>query len=128
MSGYSEPPPQRAYTPARPPGEHPAHNGLGTMALVLGITGSVMGLIWALFWLAGALGLLSLALGLVGRGRAVRGEATNRGATTFGAVLGLVSLTLSGVGAVLVTKAAANATPAPASAPHLPADARPPLR
>ncbi|MFB6712467.1 MULTISPECIES: hypothetical protein [unclassified Streptomyces] len=130
MSGYPEPPPrQRAYTPARAPGERPARNGLGTTALVLGITGSVMGLVWALFWLAAALGLLALALGLTGRGRAGRGEATNRGATTFGAVLGVIALTLSGVGAVLVTKAAAaGTTPAPATAPHLSADPRPALR
>ncbi|MFT9821213.1 hypothetical protein [Lysinibacillus sp. NPDC056185] len=122
MSGYSEPPPQRAYAPARPPGERPAHNGLGTTALVLGITGSVVGLVWALFWLAGALGLLALALGLAGRGRAARGEATNRGATTFGAVLGLISLALSGVGAVLVSKTANDATAPPVTASYRPAD------
>ncbi|MFJ9681142.1 hypothetical protein ACIRP2_24275 [Streptomyces sp. NPDC101194] len=129
MSGYPEPPPrQRAYVPTRAPGEHPARNGLGTTALVLGITSSVVGLVWALFWLAAALGLLALALGLTGRCRTSRGEATHRGTTTFGAVLGVIALALSGIGAVLVTKAAADTTPAPTTAPHLSADPRPALR
>ncbi|MFG2560532.1 hypothetical protein [Streptomyces sp. NPDC048496] len=129
MSGYPEPAPpqkQRAYAPAHAPGERPVHNGLGTTALVLGITGSVVGLVWVLFWLAAALGLLALALGLAGRGRTSRGEATNRGTTTFGAVLGVIALTLSGVGAVLVTKtSAADTTPAQVTASYPSADPRP---
>jgi uncharacterized membrane protein YeaQ/YmgE (transglycosylase-associated protein family) len=81
-------------------------NGMGTSALVLGIIGAVSGVIPFMFWLAGILGLLSLIFGLIGRGRAKRGQADNKGKATAGAVLGLVSLILSVVGAVLLFKAA----------------------
>lgn len=103
MSQHTQP--QQPYAPAQAPGTRPARNGLGISALVLGIIGTVSGLIPFFFWLAGILGLIALILGLAGRGRAKRGEATNKGATTFGAVLGLVSLILSVVGAVLTFKA-----------------------
>ncbi|MFH8760717.1 DUF4352 domain-containing protein [Streptomyces atroolivaceus] len=105
MSQYTQPQPQQPYVPAQTPGSRPARNGLGISALVLGIIGTVSGLIPLFFWLAGILGLIALILGLAGRGRAKRGEATNKGVTTFGAVLGLVSLILSVVGAVLTFKA-----------------------
>ncbi|MGW3623524.1 DUF4352 domain-containing protein [Streptomyces sp. NPDC000880] len=83
----------------------PMRNGLGTAALVLGIIGTISGVIPFFFWLAGILGLIALILGLSGRGRVKRGEATNKGVTTTGAVLGLVALILSIVGAVLTFKA-----------------------
>ncbi|MEU6485027.1 DUF4352 domain-containing protein [Streptomyces sp. NPDC046887] len=86
-----------------------ARNGLGTAALVLGIIGALSGLLPILFWLAGLLGLLALVFGLVGRGRAKRGEATNKGVTTTGAVLGLLSLGLSIWGAVTVFNAVDDA-------------------
>ncbi|MFC8230036.1 DUF4352 domain-containing protein [Streptomyces sp. NPDC057287] len=106
MSQYTQPhQPQQPYTPAQSPGTRPARNGLGIAALVLGIVGTVSGLVPFFFWLAGILGLIALILGLAGRGRAKRGEATNKGVTTFGAVLGLVALILSVVGAVLTFKA-----------------------
>ncbi|MFC9942320.1 DUF4352 domain-containing protein [Streptomyces pratensis] len=106
MSQYTQPhQPQQPYAPTQTPGTRPARNGLGISALVLGIIGTVSGLIPFFFWLAGILGLIALILGLAGRGRAKRGEATNKGVTTFGAVLGLVSLILSVVGAVLTFKA-----------------------
>ncbi|MFJ8887631.1 DUF4352 domain-containing protein [Streptomyces sp. NPDC102402] len=103
MSQYTQP--QQPYAPAQAPGTRPARNGLGISALVLGIIGTVSGLIPLFFWLAGILGLIALILGLAGRGRVKRGEATNKGVTTFGAVLGLVALILSVVGAVLTFKA-----------------------
>ncbi|MFB7220638.1 DUF4190 domain-containing protein [Streptomyces sp. NPDC056227] len=109
MSQFTQPPqspqPQQPYTPAQTPGLRPARNGLGISALILGIVGAVSGLIPFLFWLAGILGLIALILGLVGRGRAKRGEATNKGMATFGAVLGLIALILSVVGAVITFKA-----------------------
>ncbi|GAA2961282.1 MULTISPECIES: DUF4352 domain-containing protein [Streptomyces] len=108
MSQYTQPPQphsQPPYAPAHAPGARPARNGLGIAALVLGIIGSVSGLIPLLFWLAGILGLIALILGLSGRGRVKRGEATNKGVTTFGAVLGLVALILSVVGVVITFKA-----------------------
>ncbi|MFE6038503.1 DUF4190 domain-containing protein [Streptomyces sp. NPDC056452] len=109
MSQFTQPPqppqPQQPYAPAQEPGLRPVRNGLGTAALVLGIIGAVAGLIPFMFWLAGILGVIALILGLAGRGRAKRGEASNKGVTTFGAVLGLVALILSVVGAVLTFKA-----------------------
>ncbi|MFE7749843.1 DUF4190 domain-containing protein [Streptomyces sp. NPDC057428] len=108
MSQYTQSPqpqPQQPYAPTQVPGTHPARNGLGVAALVLGIIGTVSGLVPLLFWLAGILGVIALILGLAARGRAKRGEATNKGVATFGAVLGLVSLILSVVGAVLTFKA-----------------------
>ncbi|MFC8915092.1 DUF4190 domain-containing protein [Streptomyces sp. NPDC047821] len=87
----------------------PLRNGLGTAALVLGILGTLSGLIPLLFWLAGILGVIALILGLAGRGRVKRGEAGNKGVTTAGAVLGLVSLILSVVGAVITFKAVDDA-------------------
>ncbi|MFK4213241.1 DUF4352 domain-containing protein [Streptomyces sp. NPDC030920] len=113
MSQFTQPPqspqPQQPYAPAQMPGMRPARNGLGIAALVLGVIGAVSGLVPFLFWLAGVLGLIALILGLAGRGRAKRGEATNKGVTTFGAVLGLISLILAVVGAVITFKAVGDA-------------------
>ncbi|WP_371796047.1 DUF4190 domain-containing protein [Streptomyces sp. NBC_01718] len=113
MSQFTQPPqspqPQQPYAPAQTPGLRPARNGLGISALILGIIGAVSGLIPFLFWLAGILGVIALILGLVGRGRVKRGEATNKGATTFGAALGLIALILSVVGAVITFKAVGDA-------------------
>ena len=113
MSQFTQPPqspqPQQPYAPAQTPGLRPARNGLGIAALILGIIGAVSGLIPFLFWLAGILGVIALILGLVGRGRVKRGEATNKGTTTFGAVLGLIALILSVVGAVITFKAVGDA-------------------
>nr|WTB31718.1 DUF4352 domain-containing protein [Streptomyces sp. NBC_00830] len=113
MSQFTQPPqspqPQQPYAPAQTPGLRPARNGLGISALILGIIGAVSGLIPFLFWLAGILGVIALILGLVGRGRVKRGEATNKGATTFGAALGLIALILSVVGAVITFKAMGDA-------------------
>ncbi|MER6605115.1 DUF4190 domain-containing protein [Streptomyces sp. NPDC000927] len=113
MSEFTQPPqspqPQQPYAPAQQPGVRPARNGLGIAALVLGVIGAVSGLIPLLFWLAGILGVIGLILGLSGRGRAKRGEATNKGVATFGAALGLVSLILAVVGAVITFKAVGDA-------------------
>ncbi|MFF2013503.1 DUF4190 domain-containing protein [Streptomyces sp. NPDC058195] len=113
MSQFTQPPqspqPQQPYAPVPTPGTHPARNGLGIAALVLGIIGAVSGLIPLLFWLAGLLGLIALILGLSGRGRAKRGEATNKGVATFGAALGAVSLVLAVVGVVITFKAVDDA-------------------
>ncbi|MEU8889481.1 DUF4190 domain-containing protein [Streptomyces sp. NPDC048442] len=112
MSQYSNQPsypqaPSQQYPPQG--GGHgaprTARNGLGTAALILGIIGSLSGLVPLLFWLAGILGLIALVLGLTGAGRVKRGEATNKGVALTGAVLGLASLVLSVVGAVLLFKA-----------------------
>ena len=81
-----------------------ARNGLGIAALTLGIIGAVSGIIPLLFWLAGILGILATVFGMIGRGRAKRGEATNKGQATAGLVLGIISLVLAVVGfAIIVT-------------------------
>ncbi|MGI5482367.1 DUF4190 domain-containing protein [Streptomyces lavendofoliae] len=99
---YGDPGQYGAPVHQQPP--RPARNGLGTAALVLGILGTLAGVVPLMFWLAGILGLIALVLGLVGRGRVKRGEATNKGVTTAGAVLGLIAMILSVVGAVLLYK------------------------
>ncbi|MEV0964652.1 MULTISPECIES: DUF4190 domain-containing protein [unclassified Streptomyces] len=105
MSPYTQQPP----FPQGPAPAAPARNGLGTAALILGIIGALSGLIPFLFWLAGILGLIGLILGLSAKGRVKRGEATNKGAAVAGVVLGLVSLALSVVGAVITFKAVGDA-------------------
>ncbi|MFE0086615.1 DUF4190 domain-containing protein [Streptomyces sp. NPDC058992] len=101
MSQYT---PQPQF-PQAPVPTAPARNGLGTAALILGIIGVLSGLIPLFFWLAGILGLIGLILGLSAKGRVKRGEATNKGVAVAGIVLGLVSLVLSVVGAVITFKA-----------------------
>ncbi|ALC22742.1 DUF4190 domain-containing protein [Streptomyces pristinaespiralis] len=91
MSQYTQPQPQ----PGQFAAPAPARNGLGTAALVLGIIGLVFAVIPFLFWIGTILGLLALILGIVGRGRAKRGEATNKGVALAGTVLGLVGIIVS---------------------------------
>ncbi|MGD6744999.1 DUF4190 domain-containing protein [Streptomyces sp. BH106] len=83
-----------------------ARNGLGTAALILGVIGALSGLIPLLFWLAGILGVIALILGLTGRGRAKRGEATNKGVALTGTILGLAAMGLAVFGAYTTFKAA----------------------
>jgi hypothetical protein len=53
-------------------------NGLGIAALILGIIGGISAIIPLSILLAGILGVIGLILGFLGRGRAMRGEATNK--------------------------------------------------
>lgn len=105
MSQYT----QQPQFPQAPTPAAQARNGLGTAALILGIIGALSGLVPFFFWLAGILGVIALVMGLAGRGRAKRGGATNKGVALTGAVLGLVSLILSVVGAVILFKAVDDA-------------------
>ncbi|MGW1895476.1 DUF4190 domain-containing protein [Streptomyces sp. NPDC002004] len=66
-------------------------NGLGTAGLVLGIIGVVCSLTFFLWIIGVILGILAIIFGAVGRGKANRGEATNKGAATSGLVLGIVA-------------------------------------
>ncbi|MEB8340981.1 DUF4190 domain-containing protein [Streptomyces endophyticus] len=86
-----------------------ARNGLGTAALILGVIGALSGLIPLLFWLAGILGVIALILGLTGRGRAKRGEATNKGIALTGTILGLAAMGLAIFGAYTTFKAVDDA-------------------
>ncbi|MBT2525892.1 DUF4190 domain-containing protein [Streptomyces sp. ISL-99] len=105
MSQYT----QQPQFPQAPTPAAQARNGLGTAALILGIIGALSGLIPFFFWLAGILGVIALIMGLAGRGRAKRGGATNKGVALAGAILGLISLIMSVVGAVILFKAVDDA-------------------
>ena len=65
-------------------------NGFGTAALVLG----VVSLVLFVFIFPP---VLALVFGFLGRARAKRGEATNKGSATAGIVLGLIGLALAAV-------------------------------
>lgn len=62
-----------------------------------------------LFWLAGPLGILALIFGLVGRSRAKKGQATNKGVALTGALLGVVAIILSVVGVIVTLTAVSKA-------------------
>lgn len=104
-SGYSAPPIYGGPPPnAQWAGPSPK-NGLGIAALTLGVIGAISGLIPIFFWLAGILGVLALIFGLIGRGRAKRGEATNKGQATAGFVLGIVAIGLALAGIFIIGNA-----------------------
>ncbi|MGW1159649.1 DUF4190 domain-containing protein [Streptomyces sp. NPDC002519] len=94
--GYGHPQPGSPY-PAAPPvaaGYAPSaqpSNGMGTTGLVLGIIGLVCSLTFFLWFFGIILGILAIIFGAVGRGKAKRGEATNKGAATAGLVCGIVA-------------------------------------
>jgi hypothetical protein len=69
---YQPPPADQAAVQQAP------RNGLGIAALVLGIIGGISAIIPLSILLAGILGVIGLILGVLGRGRAMRGEATNK--------------------------------------------------
>lgn len=75
------------------PAPQPA-NGLGTAGLVLGIIGVVCNLTVYLWFVGLIVGVLAIVFGAIGRGRANRGEATNKGAATAGLVMGIISAVL----------------------------------
>ncbi|MFD7298755.1 DUF4190 domain-containing protein [Streptomyces sp. NPDC059897] len=103
----TQPPQQHPQYPPfqQQPPQQVARNGLGTAALILGVIGALSGLIPLLFWLAGILGVIALVLGLTGRGRAKRGEATNKGIALAGTILGLAAMGLAVFGAYTTFKA-----------------------
>ncbi|MEO3976257.1 DUF4190 domain-containing protein [Streptomyces sp. CAU 1734] len=102
--GQSYGPPQHGHRAAGP-----MRNGLGVAALVLGVLGLITGPIPLIFWLGGTLALLALIFGLVGRGRAKRGEASNKGVATAGAVLGLLGMIGATIGAAITIMAVDDA-------------------
>ncbi|MEU6772084.1 DUF4190 domain-containing protein [Streptomyces sp. NPDC046759] len=98
--GYGHAQPGTSY-PAVPTGAYPQapgyampmqpSNGMGTTGLVLGIIGVVCSLTFFLWFFGIVLGILGIIFGAVGRGKANRGEATNKGAATAGLVCGIVA-------------------------------------
>ncbi|MFF5254333.1 DUF4190 domain-containing protein [Streptomyces leeuwenhoekii] len=99
--GYGYPGPNQAQgRPVAPPAcpQAPGYalparpgNGLGTTGLVLGIIGVVCTLSFFLWFFGVILGILGIVFGAIGRGKANRGEATNKGAATAGLVCGIVA-------------------------------------
>ncbi|MEV4435114.1 DUF4190 domain-containing protein [Streptomyces sp. NPDC049555] len=69
-------------------------NGMGTAGLVLGIIGVVFSLTFVFWFLGVILGILAIIFGAVGRHKATKGEATNKGAATAGLVCGIVATVL----------------------------------
>ncbi|MFJ5534420.1 DUF4190 domain-containing protein [Streptomyces sp. NPDC093261] len=92
--GYPQAGPSYPAAPPMAPGyAMPAQpsNGMGTTGLVLGIIGLVCSLTFFLWFLGVILGILAIIFGAIGRGKANRGEATNKGAATAGLVCGIVA-------------------------------------
>jgi hypothetical protein len=89
QQGYGQPGPGQSGYGYPPPVSHP-RNGLGTAALVLGI----IGLLASVLVFGAIPGLIAIILGFIALGRVRRGEATNRGASIAGIVLGFLSLVL----------------------------------
>ncbi|KUN96136.1 DUF4190 domain-containing protein [Streptomyces caeruleatus] len=94
--GYGYPPAGPSYPAAYP--QAPGYgmpmqpsNGMGTTGLVLGIIGVVCSLTFFLWFFGVILGILGIIFGAIGRGKANRGEATNKGAATAGLVCGIVA-------------------------------------
>lgn len=83
--GYGDP-----YNPYGAPVQQ--RNGLGTAGMVLGILALV--LCWTT-WPGIILGILAIIFSALGRGRAKRGEASNRGQATAGLVCGIIGTVLS---------------------------------
>ncbi|MFC5721111.1 DUF4190 domain-containing protein [Streptomyces gamaensis] len=72
----------------------PPRNGMGTAGLVCGIVGLVLSFMWPFWFFAFVLAVLAIVFGAVGRSRAKKGQATNRGVATSGLVLGIVAVVL----------------------------------
>jgi hypothetical protein len=100
-AGQSYPGQAPSYPAAPPVGAYPQtpgyamtpqpSNGMGTTGLVLGIIGVVCSLTFFLWFFGVILGILGIIFGAIGRGKANRGEATNKGAATAGLVCGIVA-------------------------------------
>ncbi|MFI0736513.1 DUF4190 domain-containing protein [Streptomyces sp. NPDC021100] len=87
------------YGPMAPMAPAVPDNGFGTAALVLGIVSLVLAVSVVLGLV---LGVLAVIFGAVGRAKAVRGVATNRGQALAGLILGALGLAASVAVLVLV--------------------------
>lgn len=92
-------PPQAVYQPQ-------PRNGYGVTALVLAIVGLVFGLVPFTGFLAIMCGGTSVLFGFLGLGRVRRHEATNKGLTITGLILGALALLLGVIGLIIVMNAA----------------------
>ncbi|MBZ4321746.1 DUF4190 domain-containing protein [Streptomyces huiliensis] len=91
--------PPLSYGPGLPPSPAVPDNGFGTAALVLGIVSLVLAISVVLGLV---LGVLAVIFGAVGRAKAVRGVASNRGQAMAGLILGALGLAASVAMLVLV--------------------------
>lgn len=112
MSNVPPPPPPPPPGPGhgQAPGtdQRSPSNGVGTAALVVGILAFLLA--FPLFPVGGFLGVIAIILGVIGRGKAKRGEATNKGVATAGLALGVVAVLIAvGIGVVLGIFLADNA-------------------
>ncbi|MET9363972.1 hypothetical protein ABZX93_24095 [Streptomyces sp. NPDC006632] len=83
-------------------------NGFGIAAMVLGIVACVtMFCSWGISGIV--LGVLALIFGMLGKGKAARGEASNRGQALAGIIMGIVGIVLGVVILVLLIVLVANA-------------------
>ncbi|MEU3371800.1 hypothetical protein ABZ734_15195 [Streptomyces sp. NPDC006660] len=90
-AGYPGYPGQPGYGYGGWTGMAAPQNGFGTAAMVLGIIAcAAMLCTWGIAGIV--LGVLALIFGLLGKGRAARGEANNRGQAIAGVVLGIVGI------------------------------------
>lgn len=94
MTAYSPYPPH--YAPPAP------RNGLGLSALILGLVALPFTLTGLTAWIAIILGIIAVPLALAGLGRVRRRQATNRGVTIAGLILGLLAIAL-GITSTVVT-------------------------
>jgi Domain of unknown function (DUF4352) len=76
-------------------------NGIGIVALIIGIIGVIFGAAPSLFWLAGVFGSVGLILGVIGRRQATRGEVSSGLMALWGIVISAVAVALSIVGLVI---------------------------
>lgn len=112
-SSHPLPPP---YPPPYLPLARAPRNGMGTAGMVLGIIGVVSTLasqssrrssfsdaatVFGYFLVPVTLGILAVVFGVNGRARVAKGEATNSGRATSGLVLGIVTLALCALFAVV---------------------------
>jgi hypothetical protein len=77
-------------------------NGLGPIALTLGIVGVLFGLVPSTFFVAGPLGVAGFVLGRVGHRRCMLGKASNGRVAMAGSVVSGAAIVLACFGAVLV--------------------------
>lgn len=86
------PPPPPPYNSDGPvPGGRQPRNGLGTAALVCGIIAVVLSFVPGVNWFTWPLGVLAIVFGAIGWSRVNKGQATNKGYTIAGLVLGILS-------------------------------------
>jgi hypothetical protein len=94
MTAPHYPPPH--YAPPAP------RNGLGLTALILGLVALPFTLTGLTAWIAIILGLVAVPLAFAGIGRVRRRQASNRGVTITGLILGVLAIVL-GIASTVVT-------------------------